>query len=88
MEASEMLDVIHYFFEEDYRFVSQEHAVISSRARKKLYKVLYDKKYAYGVEEDGESAEDSTGVKPYIEPTEFDPDSSSPFGQTLDQPLG
>ena len=83
-----MLDVIHFFFEEDYRFVSQEHAVISSRARTKLYKVLYDKTYSYGVAEDDDFDSSNTGVKPYMEPTDFDPESSTPFGQTLDQPFG
>lgn len=86
MDAEQMLDVIHYFFEEDYRFTSQEHAFISSRARKKLYKSLYDRDYKYGVDENDSASED--GVKPYIEPTEFDPEAANPFGSALlDEPL-
>ena len=86
MEAEDMLDVLHYFFEEDYRFTSQEHALISSRARRKLYKALYDKEYRYGVDDNEEVSSD--GVKPYMEPTEFDPEAANPFGASLlDEPL-
>lgn len=85
-----MLDVIHYFFEEDSNFVSQEHAIITERRRVRLYKNLYGVEYPYAVIERGqsESSENGETVKPYIEPTEFDPDSANPFGSILDSPIG
>lgn len=85
-----MLDVIHYFFEEDNNFVSQEHAIITERRRIRLYKNMYGKDYAYAVIEKSETktSEDGKEIKPYIEPTEFDPDSSNPFGSVLDAPIG
>lgn len=85
-----MLDVLHYFFEEDSNFISQEHAIITERRRVRLYKAMYESNYAYAViEKDGESvSEDGTEVKPFIAPTEFDPESFNPFGDVLDAPIG
>lgn len=90
MEASEMLDVLHYFFEEDNNFISQEHAIITERRRIRLYRNMYGVEYPYAVIEKAasESSENGEQVKPYIEPTEFDPDSSNPFGAVLDSPIG
>jgi hypothetical protein len=90
MEASDMLDVIHYFFEEDNSFISQEHAIITERRRIRLYKAMYEKDYAYAVIEKPEptKSEDGIELKPYIEPTEFNPDSMNPFGDVLDAPIG
>jgi hypothetical protein len=90
MEASDMLDVIHYFFEEDTNFVSQEHAIITDRRRTRLYKYMYDSEYRYAASEPSEdsSSTGSNSVKPYIEPTEFNPEGSNPFGSLLDAPIG
>lgn len=90
MDASDMLDVIHYFFEEDNNFVSQEHAIITERRRIRLYKSMYEKDYAYAVIEKptSKTSEGGVEIKPYIEPTEFDPEASNPFGGILDSPIG
>jgi hypothetical protein len=89
MEASSMLDVLHYFFEEDNNFVSQEHAVITERRRVRLYQHMYGKDYPYVIMESDKSnlTEDDQLAKPYLEPTEFDPDSFNPFGNLLDAPM-
>jgi hypothetical protein len=47
MESSEMLDVIHYLFEEDVRYASAEQAEAVSNLRTQLY-LTYGKTYKYG----------------------------------------
>lgn len=89
-----MLDVIHYYFEEDNsRYESGDHAESVSKMRVSLYR-LYNYEYKYKVTSKKQSgvggefgASSSNAVKPYIPPTEFDPDSFDPFGGVLDQPL-
>lgn len=111
MDAADMLDVVHYFFEEDIlRFANSEHAEAASRVRTSIYENMYDTEYKYefvssdkGAQNSGRSYisddvddpfDDLTPMstkpkklKPYIPPTEFDPDSYNPFGSTLDSPF-
>ena len=94
MEASDMLDVLHYYFEEDTNFITQEHAMYTDTRRKSLYKVFYETEYKYGAST-GESVKTYTSdtgdeytSKSYVPPTEFNPESSLPFGDVLDAPLG
>jgi len=47
MEASEMLDVLHFLMEEDFTPLSQEHAEARSALRDIVYRDMYGKKYAY-----------------------------------------
>jgi hypothetical protein len=107
-----MLDVIHFFFEEDtLRFDSGEHAEAASKFRTSFYE-LYEVKYKYAVAaSSGNSSAGSGGrrylsgdagfdfddgipgatnqtVKPYIPPTNFDPDTGFASGGVLDGPLG
>lgn len=87
-----MLDVVHYFFEQDARFTSPEEAQAVSEFRSTIYGVLYGTTYRYRTKafSNGNSGFDGMngGVKPYIPPTEFDPDMGMPFGNTLDAPFG
>lgn len=122
MESSEMLDVLHYLFEEDLHVSSAEEVQSISKTRTVIYKSLYNKdyKYAVSVSNGGESGgayasgeyfdedvfpEDSPlgeeseltpfdpdiepmkSHKKYVPPTDFNPESSRPFGTTLDTPL-
>lgn len=94
MDASDMLDVLHYFFEEDTaRYTSAEQVDAVSNLRTSIYSNLYDRKYEYGVERPTSQRNpsgaylNSNTVKPYIPPTDFDADSVDPFGGTLDGPL-
>ena len=103
-----MLDVIHYFFEEDtLRYSTGEHAEAASKFRSSLYG-MYGTTYKYAVANSGNSnsggrkyvgknedfsfddtlpgASNNT-VKPYIPPTQIDPDAADPFGGILDAPL-
>lgn len=47
MEASDMLDVLHYFFEEDIRFSSAEQAQAVDMGRKSIYQTMYGIEYKY-----------------------------------------
>lgn len=90
-----MLDVLHFFFEQDSRYGSAEEAESVSTLRTSLYRNLYDTTYNYG--SSSNSAKTTAGndyftdpnvVKPYIPPTEFNPDSFNPYGSVLDAPIG
>lgn len=48
MEASNMLDVIHYLFEEDNRYQTGEEAEAKSKFRSSIYRELYNTEYKYG----------------------------------------
>jgi hypothetical protein len=106
MDASDMVDILHYFFEEDNKFDSGEQAEAVSGMRTELYK-LYERTYAYGVKSSnsasnrayvGNGATDgfdglpfdpeNAPVKPFVPSTDFNPESSNPFGGVLDVPMG
>lgn len=42
-----MVDVLHYFFEEDMSFTSQEQAEAQSKTRENLYSTMYGMTYKY-----------------------------------------
>ncbi len=107
MEASDMLDVIHYLFEEDLRYSSGEQADAVSKTREIVYKQLYDVDYIFKASATGgrrvggsNSFYDFDNIqlfdpknkvtKPYIPPTEFDPDTGIPMSGNglLEPPLG
>jgi hypothetical protein len=48
MDASDMLDVIHYFFEDDYRYSTNEESVYKDEFRKSFYRGVYSYEYKYG----------------------------------------
>jgi hypothetical protein len=110
MDASDMLDVLHFMMETD-NHQEKEKAVAQTEARNVLYRELYNRTYKYGYSE-GKSPQDFDAlddpangwgdlddltpfdpterrqVKPFVPPTEFDPDSADPFGGLLDGPAG
>jgi hypothetical protein len=111
MEASDMLDVIHYYFEDDHRYASFDEASFKDQFRSSIFKNLYDSEYSFGqsnddtpdyrdneleldapLENEKEVIEPfnprAKSVKRFIEPTNFDEDSSKPFGSVLDGPIG
>lgn len=47
-----MMDVLHFFFEEDFRFVSQEDSISRDELRVKMYKDMYGTDYAYSLNRD------------------------------------
>lgn len=95
MELSDMLDVIHFFFEEDSRYSSAEEAEGVSALRTSIYRNLYGTSYRYGTQKSkntqtsaGSYSEFSDAAKPYVPPTEFDPEMMNPYGSLLDAPIG
>jgi hypothetical protein len=108
MEASDMLDVIHYLFEEDMRYSSGEQAEAVGKSREIIYRQLYDVEYLFsGSTSKSSKYANSSGsfndfdniqpfdpkkkraTKPYIPPTQFDPDTGIPMSGNglLEAPL-
>lgn len=85
-----MLDVIHYFIDSDMRYSSPEELQMHDTVRRTMFKDLYGREYVYGSKTASveQSEYSNTEVKPYIPPTEIDPDAFNPFGSVLDAPIG
>jgi hypothetical protein len=47
MDASDMLDVLHFFFEEDLNYSTAEQAEATSRIREMIYSDMYGVTYRY-----------------------------------------
>jgi hypothetical protein len=103
MDAADMLDVIHYIYEEDINYVSQEQAQMVETRRVAIWNTMYNAPYKYSVfrktdeyQYDEDEVQDFTpfdptqrkDVKPYFPPTDFSADDSDPFGGVLDSPIG
>jgi hypothetical protein len=108
MGAADMLDVIHYLFEEDVNHASGEQAEAQSAVRRNLYSTMYKTRYKYGLKPTSRASETYGGDayydddvsadlgsaaefdhKPYVPPTNFDPDAPNPFqGVLREVPLG
>jgi hypothetical protein len=115
MAADEMLDVVHYLFEDDLNYQTAEQATARTTSRTAMYRELYGGTYSYGIKgenagynynngssvpADGYYGEDEKEIKPFdpqreplkpfIPPTEFDPESGLPLGidtRILNAPL-
>lgn len=99
---SDMLDVLHYYMEEDFRVSSAEQAEARDKARSVIYTSLYNKKYKFKNSENTYSQDTASGynefvsdedplkgpTKSYVPPTDFNPSSEKPFGDILDAPIG
>ena len=87
-----MLDVIHFLYEEDLKYSNVEEARWTDAKRKHIYSEFYGEEYKYysskEIAEHSEVDADGEAIKPYIPPTEFDPESSNPFGRVLVAPIG
>lgn len=70
LEASDMVDVLHYFFEEDNNMTSGEQAEAKNKTRTNLYSTMYNRpyKYAYG----------SAGTTPHFDTEDVDPGAPTP----------
>lgn len=91
MDAADMLDVLHYFLDEDMRYATGESAQLHSNVRETLYGVLYGMPYKYGVKSSSDRTSSSYAegdTKPYVPPTDFDESSPLPFGDALEAPIG
>jgi len=64
MELSDMLDVIHYFFEEDLLVSSSEESESKTQIRSVMYRDLYGTTYKYGDNSTGQSYNISNDTLP------------------------
>jgi hypothetical protein len=85
MDMEDMLDVIHYFFEEDIIpvFIEKPQET-KSNVRSRIYETLYDRPYANMVT--ASSTDDivpTDALKPYIPPT-----NPEDFDKVLGAPMG
>jgi hypothetical protein len=95
LDASDMLDVIHYLFEEDIMVSSEEEEQFKSDTREALYNVFYEKPYKYKTKKsssannvfgaDGEMYEDLQPFDPTNESASMQAPAS--FGVGIDGPL-
>jgi hypothetical protein len=69
MEASDMLDVLHYFFEDDLFYSSVEQADGRDRSREAIYRDFYNYSYAYSTKAGSNSA--GGGVSKNFDSFEF-----------------
>lgn len=102
MDLSDMLDVIHYFYEDDLNYASVEAAQMAEARRITIFKQLYDVEYKYAssttktrtannydfdLDDPVPFDPKKAPVKPFIPATEMDADSFNPFGSVLDAPI-
>lgn len=112
LDAPDLMDVVHFYFEEDNTYVSAEHAKSVSGSRTQIYKLLYNKEYKYAMPDDttqpGRRQAQNVGIdepfsdddipepfsfkkkeppKPYVAPTQVNPDSPLPFGDIVGEPM-
>jgi hypothetical protein len=83
MEAADMLDVLHYFFEEDYRYSTFEESEYKDIFRSKIYKDMYSVDYAYYSEKEKEDIKDFDEILP--EEVEEVEDPIQPFSPRVKQ---
>jgi hypothetical protein len=79
MEASDMVDVIHYYFEEDFRFKSAEESEYRDLFRENIYSNLYKTEYKHSINKDRKTQSDELVEDDFsqLEPSELD--SIKPF---------
>ena len=63
MEASDMLDVLHYFLEDDFRYSSEYEPLYKDNFRKNIYNSFYGVEYKYmsNEEEEKDLSNDNIG---------------------------
>jgi hypothetical protein len=99
MEASDMLDVLHYFFEDDMNYSTGEQAEARDKTRSAVYRELYGSNYRYsiGANKDRTRASDPSDFTPEedaaITPFETEKDTKpyvapTPFDPTSAKPFG
>jgi hypothetical protein len=95
LDASDMLDVIHYIFEEDILVSSEDEEQFKSATREALYDIFYGKPYKYKARKSsnaenvfGADGEIYENLKPF-DPTNNSEGTQNPtsFGVGIDGPL-
>jgi hypothetical protein len=62
MELSDMLDVLHYYMEEDYNFSNAEQIEAKSNLRKTIYRSMYNTEYKFGASSGKNKTYTASGV--------------------------
>jgi hypothetical protein len=104
MPVSDMLDVLHYFFEEDMKYPSEEEAESVSKMRTLIYREMYNMEYQYGFKKKSSTNYSSASsnnfddlvpfdptnaqTKPFIPATQVDPDTGMFMSEHLEPPVG
>jgi hypothetical protein len=86
MEASDMLDVLHYFFEESSNFSSAEQAKASDQLRVRLYKDLYNRNYKFATKSNSGGFTASGGMDFEAENDDPAPEKVEPFNPRHKEP--
>jgi hypothetical protein len=88
LEVGDMLDVIHYLYEEDLIPLFEEHQKIKSQVRVQMWQSLYDSEYKHPYDE-GAASSSAAGVN-YGGPTTYKPGEMPPDESLLpdDDPTG
>lgn len=75
MELSDMLDVVHYFYEDDLNYASVEAAQMAEARRISVFKEMYGVDYAYASKESRNKAAGSSANFDFDldDPVPFDP---------------
>ena len=79
MRANDMLDVLHYFFEDDLSAASSEQSEARSKAREAIYRDLYLTEYKYATKNASNTAGGNYIPKDFDEPLDSDEKEIVPF---------
>jgi hypothetical protein len=80
LNASDMLDVIHYFFEESVNFSTEEQSKAVDAVRTQLYQDLYGREYRYSNKSSKPGFNTAGGGFDFDEPEDADqPEEIKPF---------
>lgn len=83
-----MVDVIHYFFEQDNTYVSREEAMSTSEVRKSLYENLYEKEYKYYIDPSVFDPENKNrGGRQYVADSNFVDEPFDPLRKSERKPF-
>jgi len=84
MEAADMLDVIHYFFEDDLAVSTAEQQQARSDTRSSVYRTLYGTNYKYAIKSSSGSGSNSFTADGNLIPTDgfFGDEDITPFDPT------
>jgi hypothetical protein len=70
MDSSDMLDVLHYFFEEDISYASNEQAEARDKSRTEIYESMYLRSYKYSSSNRGDYS--ASSMRDFDEPEQVD----------------
>ena len=72
MEFSDMLDVLHYFLEDDMNYSTAEQAEARDKTRSSIYSDLYNSEYKYASKKEGSNY--ASGAVDFDEPQVKEPE--------------